>query len=47
MENKGEEIKFASYPEGWEKAKEMIDFIEDEDAKQAFMIGYANNLLRM
>ena len=42
-----EQIKLTSYPEGWEKAKEMIDFIEDEQGKETFMIGLTGYLMRM
>lgn len=33
------EIKVNTYPEGWEFVKEKIDFIEDDGAKEGFMMG--------
>lgn len=45
MEEK--QIKFNTYPEGWEKAKSMLDFLKTDEEREAFLTGIANYLYRM
>ena len=41
-----DDIKLCDYPEGWEKAKQMLDFLPNEEAKEKFMISMAMSFLR-
>ena len=41
-----EKIPMATYPQGWEEVKKMIDFTDDPKVKEAFMRGLANSFLR-
>lgn len=43
MEEK--EIKVSTYPEGWEYVKGLIDFTDDDGAKEGFMMGMMITLL--
>ena len=39
-----DDIKYCSYPEGWEACKEFITVTDDPAAKEAFMVAFAKVL---
>jgi len=41
------EVKLYDWPEGYEKAKALIDFLETEEEKDAFMAALITTLSQM
>lgn len=43
----GQQIDYTTYPEGFEAALKLLDFLpEDEAARRRFMLGLMDNLAR-